>query len=81
MFLVKVLDSRDLSIKSVTVQATGQVLEHTLGTPIGTFGCSLTVQLPVDVPEGYVWRMLVYYIHCLVEKISSEFIYYLGIYG
>lgn len=49
-----VLDSRDLNITSVKVQSTGQVLEFTLGSPTGTFGCSLTIQLPVDVPQGMV---------------------------
>ncbi|XP_034237150.1 leukotriene A-4 hydrolase isoform X1 [Thrips palmi] len=49
-----VLDSRDLSITSVKVQSTGQVLEYSLGTPIGTFGCSLTIQLPANVSEGQI---------------------------
>ncbi|KAJ1523935.1 hypothetical protein ONE63_010484 [Megalurothrips usitatus] len=49
-----VLDARDLSISSVKVQSTGQVLEYSLGTAIGTFGCSLTIQLPVEVPQGLI---------------------------
>lgn len=49
-----VLDSRDLTISSVKVQSTGQALEYSFGKPIGTFGCSLTIQLPADVSQGLI---------------------------
>lgn len=47
----QILDARDLSIKAVRDEETGQVLQYTLGDPHPNFGSEFKIILPSDTKK------------------------------
>lgn len=72
----QILDARDLSIKAVRDEETGQVLQYTLGDSHPNFGSEFKINLPSDTKKKYDLGHNYFVISCLqaVEYLEYEYV-------